>query len=264
MNIIITAGGTCERIDNVRNISNIATGTLGSLIAGELAVQAANWANTIYYICGKNAVLPAGGRTEIISIDGVGQLRDALTGLLSTKKIDAIIHSMAVSDYTVGAVSTVERLSRTIAQKLAEEGGADDLSAEWVSQVVTDCICAADPALIRDGKLSSEHENLVLTLQKTPKIIGLIKQLQPTTVLVGFKLLDGVNEQTLLSAGYNLLIKNNCDFVLANDRQTITEHSHAGLLIKPDRSYEKRTTKKEIAEIIVKRVLEQIEKSDTR
>ena len=35
MNIIITSGGTSENIDNVRKITNTATGALGSIIANE-------------------------------------------------------------------------------------------------------------------------------------------------------------------------------------------------------------------------------------
>ena len=37
MNIIVTAGGTSEPIDNVRRIANTGTGRLGSLVADELA-----------------------------------------------------------------------------------------------------------------------------------------------------------------------------------------------------------------------------------
>ena len=45
MNIIVTAGGTSEPIDNVRRIANTGTGRLGSLVADELAE--ADWTDHI-------------------------------------------------------------------------------------------------------------------------------------------------------------------------------------------------------------------------
>jgi hypothetical protein len=42
MNILITAGGTVEPIDNVRGISNFATGRLGGMIADNLAHAGGN------------------------------------------------------------------------------------------------------------------------------------------------------------------------------------------------------------------------------
>ena len=49
MNIIVTAGGTSEPIDNVRRIANTGTGRLGSLVADELAE--ADWTGHIFYVC---------------------------------------------------------------------------------------------------------------------------------------------------------------------------------------------------------------------
>ena len=46
MNIIVTAGGTSEPIDNVRRIANTGTGRLGSLVADELAE--ADWTDHIF------------------------------------------------------------------------------------------------------------------------------------------------------------------------------------------------------------------------
>ena len=50
--IIITAGGTSEKIDNVRKITNSSTGKLGMTIANYLLKE--NNDLLIYYICSKN------------------------------------------------------------------------------------------------------------------------------------------------------------------------------------------------------------------
>ena len=56
MNIVITAGGTIEPIDDVRAITNFSSGKLGSKIANKL-VQLSNVEN-IFYVCSQNAIKP--------------------------------------------------------------------------------------------------------------------------------------------------------------------------------------------------------------
>jgi phosphopantothenate-cysteine ligase len=94
----------------------------------------------------------------------------------------------------------------------------------------------------------------VIVLKKTPKVIGEIKKRSKDTVLVGFKLLTGVPKDVLIDTGYKLMQKNGCDLVLANDLTEITENKHVGYLISKNGDYERLTTKKEIAEAIVKKV----------
>ena len=60
MNIIVTAGGTSEPIDNVRRIANTGTGRLGSLVADELAE--ADWTDHIFYVCAKDSIRPVSKR----------------------------------------------------------------------------------------------------------------------------------------------------------------------------------------------------------
>ena len=55
INVIVTAGGTSEPIDNVRRIANTGTGRLGSLIAEELAADA--MVGHIFYVCAKDSFL---------------------------------------------------------------------------------------------------------------------------------------------------------------------------------------------------------------
>lgn len=51
--VIITAGGTSERIDNVRKITNSSTGKLGCTIANEILSTLEDV--EIYYICSKTS-----------------------------------------------------------------------------------------------------------------------------------------------------------------------------------------------------------------
>ena len=235
-NIIITAGGTSERIDEVRVISNFSSGRLGLAIAKSFLEFESIKVEKIYYLCDRNTNAPLDERVETVRVSGVQGLLEALENLLRTKKIDAVIHAMAVSDYTVKQVTTLEAI------RSGEENHPDNKMAE--------------------GKLSSEIDDLVIVLKKTPKVIGEIKKLQRDTILVGFKLLTNVEKDVLIETGYQLLRKNDCNMVLANDLTEITGDKHVGYLISQNRAYERLTTKKQIADAIVRNVELQIEEKE--
>ncbi len=228
-NIIITAGGTSEKIDEVRVISNFSSGRLGLAVADAFLESQTADVGKIYYLCDRNTMVPSDKRIEVVRVMGVQGLLEALKNLLTTERIDAVIHAMAVSDYAVKMVTTLGAI------RAGEEN---------------------DPAKqLTDGKISSEIEDPVIILEKTPKAIGEIKKLHPSTILVGFKLLTGVPLDVLIGTGYGLLQKNGCDMVLANDLTEITGEKHVGYLIEKNGKYERLTTKREIAEAIVRNVV---------
>lgn len=227
-NIIITAGGTSEKIDEVRVISNFSSGRLGLAVAKSFLDSESADVGKIYYLCDKNTNAPDHEKVEIIRVLGVQGLLEALEELLTTRKIDAVIHAMAVSDYTVRQVTTLSAI------RGGEEGQPDKV--------------------LTDGKISSEIDDLVIVLKKTPKVIGEIKKLQEDTILVGFKLLTNVEKEVLIDTAYKLLQKNGCSLVLANDLTEITGDRHVGYLISQNGDYKKYGTKQEIADAIVRKV----------
>lgn len=227
MKLLITAGGTTERIDDVRSITNTSTGTLGNTIGRAFLQQCGDEIETLYYLHGLRAIPPQGDNVVAIPVAGAGDLERELQAVLSREKIDAVIHSMAVSDYTVKELTTLQ---------LLKEGKNLDNSK----------------------KVSSDVEDLVVVLKKTPKVIGGIKKVSPHTVLVGFKLLSNVPHEELIDVGYHLLQKNECSFVMANDLSEITKTAHAGYLIHEDKTYDSMKNNEEIADMIVKRVTEKV------
>ena len=77
MKIVITAGGTSERIDDVRTITNSSTGSLGFAIGQAFIRQAKTEENPdgpiekIYYLHGQRAKAPEHEIVEAIPITGV-------------------------------------------------------------------------------------------------------------------------------------------------------------------------------------------------
>lgn len=201
MKALITAGGTSERIDAVRMITNNSTGRLGLEIANAFFAQGAD----VFYVAGKNAARPSFG--QIYDVLGVLDAQRAIEEILTNNKIDAIIHAMAVSDYFI-----------------------------------------KNPA---QGKISSEIDEITITLTKAPKIIANLRKLAPDALIIGFKLLSDVSEDELINVGHSLLKKHSLDYVLANDAKAIDASDHKGFLIDENKNFETFIGKTEIAKGIV-------------
>ena len=232
--IIITAGGTSEKIDNIRKITNSSSGKLGMMIANQLLLE--NIDIMIYYVCSKNSLRPNDKRVKIIEIDGTIDLKNIIENLLINEHIDYFIHSMAVSDYMTDYVTSIERIKKSI----KENDGIDE--------------AFKTVEVIGDSKISSYENNLVIVLKPTPKIISIIKNLSPSTYLVGFKLLDGASKEELIEVAKQLRNKNKCDLVVANDMAIIRNGEHIGYIIDKNDEIEEAHGKEDIAKILVRKI----------
>ena len=143
---------------------------------------------------------------------------------------------MAVSDYTTDYITTIEKIKSKIKTTRNVE--------EAFLNIET----------IQSNKISSNENNLVIVLKKTPKIISMIKKLSPETYLIGFKLLDGVSKKELVESAKKLRDKNNCDLVVANDLSTIRKGKHVAYIIDKNNVIEKAISKEEIAKKLVRRM----------
>lgn len=215
MEIIITAGGTSENIDAVRTITNSATGSLGALISSTLKEKFPDV--KIHYLAPKEAVNP---KVEVdrIYTTNVKSVSDALRTLLLNRKIDYVIHSMAISDYTV-----------------------------------SDVFDASGNRLDNSTKLSSDYDQLTVLLIKTPKLINMIKNVSPKTRLIGFKLLNQVNEEQLVEAAKKQIANAHSDYVVANDSAQINGDIHKAIIVDADGNIVGRNdgTKTDLARLIV-------------
>lgn len=222
MKVVITAGGTSEKIDNVRKITNSSTGKLGLCIANEFLKTVEEV--EITYICSKETFCPNDDRVKIKRIIGVDDLEREVRNVLENNDIDVFIHSMAVSDYKVDYVSTLEKLKNN------------------------------EEFTMTDNKISSSLSDLVIVLKPTKKIISIIKDISPNTYLVGFKLLDNVTKDKLIEVATNLMIKNKCNLVVANDLENIRNGKHIGYIIDEENNVIVAEGKDDIAKKLVRRI----------
>ena len=236
MNIVITAGGISEYIDNVRKITNSSTGKLGLVIANTFLSY--NNIDLIYYVCPKNALKPNHEKVKIIEVNGANNTKCVIEDLLINNRIDIFIHSMAVSDYTINYVTNMNYLDKSLNTK---------------DNNIKDVFSSAKK--YNESKIPSNEDNLILVLKPTPKIISIIKNTSPKTILVGFKLLDNVDELKLIKVAKELRDKNKCDYVIANDLANIRQGNHTALIIDKNDNITTSYGKEDIAKKLVKRLI---------
>ena len=118
--IVITAGGTHEKIDEVRKITNMSTGALGVNIAKELETNYSDQIDQIYYITSKHAKQPSGDHVSILHAESTQDLLETIEHLLTTKEIHYFIHAAAVSDYTTDYVTNPTLIAEELASAVTK------------------------------------------------------------------------------------------------------------------------------------------------
>jgi phosphopantothenate---cysteine ligase (CTP) len=166
MNCIVTAGPTYEPLDDVRRLTNFSTGRLGTELANFLTARG----HHVILLIGEMAVYSGERKVRRVEFfSTTSDLREKLK-LLSSKKVDAIFHAAAVSDFTFGRIFAPDA-----ANKLVEIKGARKIST-------------------REGKLLAE-------LLPTPKVIAELRGWFPKTKIVGWKFeAEGKRADTIASA----------------------------------------------------------------
>jgi phosphopantothenate---cysteine ligase (CTP) len=165
MNCIVTAGPTCEKLDQVRRLTNFSTGRLGVELANFLARQG----HDVSLLIGEHATYPGARRVRRIeTFTTTADLRDRLEAL-ATQPVQAVFHAAAVSDFAFGKI-----WSRTPQGELVE---------------------------VKAGKVSTQHGTLIAELVPTPKIITSLRDWFPQARIVGWKYeFDGKRPAVLQAA----------------------------------------------------------------
>ncbi|MBA2796823.1 phosphopantothenate--cysteine ligase [Streptococcus porcinus] len=226
MKILITSGGTTEKIDSVRSITNHSTGRLGKMIAETFLEKGFD----VTLVTTPDALKPQQDEhLSVYQVTNVASLSQTLEPLVKTH--DVLIHSMAVSDYTPVYMTDFDYVKQ-----------ASDIDSLLTKSNT-------------ESKISSQSDYQVLFLKKTPKLISLVKKWNPEIKLIGFKLLVNVEKEKLLSVARESLIKNAATYILANDLSQINEDRHHAYLVGHDDLIELET-KADIAKLICRKIID--------
>ena len=250
--LIITSGPTNERIDSVMKITNMSTGALGCVFAETFLEERAEEIEKIFFISTKMSYKPRvdSNKIEYITIESTQDLIETLQKIFRENKIDIVIHSAAVGDYvgkySIRAEELVDEIWETF-QNISPEM----ITKQRIMEIFE------NPRVIADnsGKMSSYEPHLMTMYSLTPKVIGMIKKLDSSVKLVGFKLLDGVSKEDLLTVATRLREKNQADYIVANDLSKIGGGKHWAIIVDKDGLVCECQTKKEIATAIKRLIL---------
>ncbi|MGA2243482.1 MAG: phosphopantothenoylcysteine decarboxylase [Verrucomicrobiota bacterium] len=152
MNCLVTAGPTCEPLDEVRRLTNFSTGRLGTELANFLAGRG----HAVTLLIGESATWA--GERHAQRVDIFATTRDLRRRLksLSRRKVDAIFHAAAVSDFTFGRLFARD-----------PDGTLEPFRAA--------------------RKISTRGERLLVELLPTAKIIAELRAWYPRALIVGWK-----------------------------------------------------------------------------
>ena len=166
MNCLVTAGPTYEPLDDVRRLTNFSTGRLGAELANFLAARG----HRVTLLRGVSATYSGDCSTAAVKLFSTTADLRAKLKAFSGKKVDAIFHAAAVSDFAFGQMFT------------------RDAAGNWQPFKPT-------------KKISTRGGNLFVELKPTPKIIAELRGWFPRTRIVGWKFeADGKRPDALRAA----------------------------------------------------------------
>jgi len=221
MRILVTAGNTQTPIDQVRCITNIFTGQTGT----QIALEGVRRGHSVVLLTSHPELVGESGSTRLEKQPLVVQSYrtfDDLRGLMSQElglgrasTYQAIIHSAAVSDYSVEGVFTLGNSNLDPPRLLPYQ--RPRLEA-YLTRV-------------QAGKVKSGYDQLWLKLVPTEKLVDRIRA--PWNfkgILVKFKLEVGVSDEELLSIAETSRLHSDADLMVANTFEGRRSHAYLGPL----------------------------------
>ena len=181
MNCIVTAGPTFEPLDDVRRLTNFSTGRLGTELANFLAARG----HKVTLLVGEAATYAGERRAQAVkTFSTTADLRAKLKSF-SGKKVDAIFHAAAVSDFAFGQIFSENKSGKFSALKASK-------------------------------KISTRKGTLLVELVPTPKIIVELRGWFRQTKIIGWKFEADGGRADALGAAARQLADCMTDFCVAN------------------------------------------------
>ena len=190
-------------------------------------------------IWNKKRVLVTSGPTRAY-FDRIRYIANTSSGALGARIVEALVrrgipvlHMYGIGSRTpvVGNSALLKSVEVVTVDDLIESlrdcAESDDIGATVHAMAVLDYVPESEVA----GKKSSEDGNWDIRLIKTPKVIGLMKELFPRAYSVGFKLETGISEDELVNRAGALQEKHGLDLVVANLIEHVGEHHHEAVII---------------------------------
>jgi phosphopantothenate-cysteine ligase/phosphopantothenoylcysteine decarboxylase/phosphopantothenate--cysteine ligase len=202
MRILVTAGNTQAPVDRVRCLTNIFSGRTGTRIA----LEARQHGHAVGLLTSHPEVVrdlappPAliAQQWHVGRYRTFDELGTALAEQVTNSRLDALIHTAAVSDYLSAGV-----YAAAAGTQFDAESGTWSGKPEFESRAA--------------GKIRSDEPELWLRLVRAPKLIDMIRRdWKFQGVLVKFKLEAGVSDEQLQAIAERARVASAADLMVAN------------------------------------------------
>ncbi len=164
-------------------------------------------------------MITAGGTQE--PIDDVRVITNKSTGKTAARIADFLIENDIEVHY-VHAESAQKPLLKCLRSSFVTAADLQKLITHEVAHnhFLIHCAAVSDYTVKPfNGKINSDSEQITLELTKTPKLINLVKKLNPHIHLIGFKLTSQLDEKNILQKINKLFTNSQCDWIIQNDWQ---------------------------------------------
>lgn len=229
MKILITGGPTNEYIDEVMKITNMSSGK----IATELAEYFVSEFHDVTLLLTKSVKYTfTCPKMKIIRFETTDELFNAIKEE-AKNEYDIIIHSAAVADYKPEFSFRMEDLADEIANFIGDNARDinESFTTEDIRREIFNILTNPECKVNDDTKISSVEPNLTVKLGLTPKIIASLRQLFPNAFICGFKLLENVPKEELITAATKQIERCNTDLVFANDLAELRKGNKTRLVV---------------------------------
>jgi len=214
--ILLTGGPTNEYVDEVMKITNMSTGSL-TLSLAKTALEKGDKVTIIVtnsiLLTKAFASIEGNPNLKVVPIETTQDMYDALEAE-GKDQYDVIIHASAVGDYKPEFTFRMEDMAKEIAQGIFAE---NELSEEEMEAKILKIMSEGKCRVNDDTKISSYEPNLTIKLTLTTKLISNLRRWFPNAKLIGCKLLENVEKEHLIDVATKLAIKNDMDYIMAND-----------------------------------------------
>ncbi|MGQ0551626.1 MAG: phosphopantothenoylcysteine decarboxylase domain-containing protein [Planctomycetota bacterium] len=155
------------------------------------------------------------------------------------------------------SLSAPDRMQSFVFDRSAELAALLEAHAPGVDAVVHAAAVSDYLPIQASGKLSSDQPELVLRLQRAPKLIDRLRTLNPTAFLVGFKLTSGLSPAAQLQKASELLRRARLDLVVANDSAQTSDQDHAAIFVTASGVIARAQGKAAVARALVEQLVAQ-------
>jgi phosphopantothenate-cysteine ligase len=241
MKVLLTSGGTKTLIDEVRHVGNMSNGTFGNHICKALL----DTGNDVNFLYAKGSKCLHELRLDLRS-NASSNLKELVARMTDMENYEGKYNSIQYYDYNEYSDKLIQQL------------------IEYQPQIVILAAAVSDYAPVqKSGKISSEFTSMSIELKQTKKLIRIVKDIVPSTYLVGFKLLVGSSKDELIAAMKNQIENTRANLVIGNDIRDIRSDNHK-LTIMDDKGEVTFTSGYPgsiLAEILVQKIVRDYKKS---